>query len=77
MPHARVVHALHRVALAEFAQVEPGAEVFAFAFDQGRLDLGAEAFEDVAQAQDQAVVDGVSLGRAGEPDDRHGAPDFK
>ncbi len=77
MPHPGVVHALDRVALAQFAQVQPRAEMAAVSRNHGRFDFGAKALESLAQAHHQPIVDGVALGRSGESHDGHGAPQFQ
>ncbi len=50
-------------------QVQAGAEVLAFAVDHRGAHGGGHFFEQVAQGQDQAVVQGVALGAAGQADD--------
>ena len=48
MPHARVVHALAGVALLQFAQIQPGAEMDTFAVNHCRADACRHVFEQVA-----------------------------
>jgi len=69
VPHARVLHALAGVALADLRQVEPGAEVRALAVEHRRAHRAGQVLEGVAQREDQPVVERVALGRAGQADD--------
>ncbi|MNV84270.1 hypothetical protein D3C71_1781310 [compost metagenome] len=58
------------VAFLEFAQVQSGAKVRAFAVDHRRAHAGGQLFEEIAQGQDQAVGQRVALGAARETQDR-------
>ncbi|MCY1559919.1 hypothetical protein D9M68_970040 [compost metagenome] len=69
MPHARVVQALAGVALAEFGEIEAGAEVVAAAVDDGGAHTVRHGLEHVADGQDQAIIERVALGGAVERDD--------
>ena len=61
-------HALGRVALLQFSQIESGAEVVALAVEHGRAHPLGHLLEQVAQCQHQAVVQRVALGASGEAD---------
>ena len=64
-----MVQAFAGVALLEFGQVEPGAEMFAFAGDDRRAGFGRQVLEGVAQRFDQAVAQGIAFGGAAQSDD--------
>jgi hypothetical protein len=71
VPGPRVQHALAGIALGQFRKVETGAEVFAFAVDHRRAHGGRHVFKGLADGLDEAVVEGVALGGAGQADDGH------
>ena len=64
-----MVQALAGVALFEFAQIQPGAEVRAFSVEHRSAHRGGQLFKQVAQPQYQCVGQGVALGTAGETHD--------
>ena len=65
------------VALDQLRQVEPGAEVFAFAVEDGRTHGGRQVLEGVAHREDEAVGQRVALGGTGEADDGDFAVDLE
>ena len=71
VPHARVVQALAGVAFFQFRQVQTGAEMGAVAIDDSGAHGAGHFLEQVAQREDQAVVQRVALGRAGQADHGH------
>jgi hypothetical protein len=68
-----MVHAFTGITLFEFRQVQAGAEMVAFAVHHGGASLGGQVLEDIAQRLNQAVAQGIALGRAAEPDHGNGA----
>lgn len=68
MPHARVVQALASIALLQLRQIQASAEMRPITVDHGGAHLGGHGVKQIAQGQDQAVVQGVALGRAGQAD---------
>ena len=64
VPHARVEDAVCRITLAQFGQVQAGAEVLAAAVHHRSAHALGQVLEGVANGQDQAVVEGVALGGA-------------
>jgi len=62
MPHARMQNALGRIALAELAQVQAGAEMRAIAIHHRRAHAGGQIHEHIAQTQHQPIGQGVALG---------------
>jgi len=65
-----MVHAFTRIAGLQFAQVQTRAKVFAAAAEYGSFGVGWQVVEGVAKGQDELVIQGVALGRAG--DAHHG-----
>ena len=63
-----MVQALAGVALFEFTQIQPGAEVRAFAVDHRSTHGRGQFLEDIAQGQDEAVGQRVALGTTCEAD---------
>ena len=63
-----MVQALAGVTFFQFAQVQAGAEVFTLAVDDGSAHALGHVLEQLADSQDQAVVERVALGRPGEAD---------
>ena len=64
-----MVQALAGIALLQLRQVEPGAEMLAFAVDDGGAHAGRQVLEGVAQRGDQAVGQRVALGGARQTND--------
>ena len=69
VPHARVVQALAGIALLQFAQIQAGAEVIALTSYHGGAHAGGHGFKQMAQGQDQGVVQCIALGTARQADD--------
>ncbi|MPN36154.1 hypothetical protein SDC9_183661 [bioreactor metagenome] len=62
MPHARVQNALGRIALAELAQIQAGAEMRSIAIHHRRTHTGGQIHEHIAQTQHQPIGQGVAFG---------------
>jgi hypothetical protein len=69
MPHAGVVQALTGVTVLQLAQIESGAEVLTLAINNRGAHAGGHFFKQIAQRQNEAVVERVALFAAGETDD--------
>ena len=68
-----MVEAFARIALFEFAQVQPCAKVVAITSDHCSARFFGKVLEDVAQRGDQPVVQSVAFGRTREPHDGNAA----
>jgi ABC-type sulfate/molybdate transport systems ATPase subunit len=72
-----VVQALAGVALLEFTQVKPRAEVISFAVQHGGTGAGGQVFKQVAQGQHLGVAQRIAFGGARQADHGNVAAHFE
>jgi hypothetical protein len=62
------MQALARIPILKLTQIKTGTKVFTLAINDGSTDAGGHIFKQVAQCQNEGIVQGITLDHAAQAD---------